>query len=98
MKESKMIKDTLIILLFYLAAISLSISSGFIYGFSNSHIPPVPFLLGAVFVFIGLLWFSFQLLLTIAKGTKVKDVLIIHLVGLAINILFLASLWVHGTM
>jgi NADH:ubiquinone oxidoreductase subunit 6 (subunit J) len=91
------IKDNTIIWAFYLIALAISVSSGFFFGFSNSHIPPVPFLLGAVFVFIGLVWILFEVVLSIARDTKKYNVFIVHLAGLAINILFLVSLWIHGT-
>jgi hypothetical protein len=90
------IKDNTIIWAFYLIALAISVSSGFFYGFSNSHIPPVPFLLDAVFVFIGLVWILIEVIRSIIRSKKTYNVLIIHLAGLAINILFLVSLWIHG--
>lgn len=92
-----MLKDYTTHWVFYFSTFAISISSGFFFGFYNSHVPPVPFLLGFVFFFIGLIWCIIDVLLFITRKKTTYQEVMIHLVGLVFNILFLAFLWTRGT-
>ena len=83
-----MTKDTRLIWGYYLVAFILTILSGLVFGFNDSHTAPMPFLLGLFFIFFGIVWITTDLIILILKRTGTIKGFIAHVCGLIINGLF----------
>lgn len=80
-----MTQNTNLIWGFYFAALLLTVLSGLIFGFVDSHTVPAPFLLGVFFV--GLTWGVTDLIIFLLRKTGASKTLLAHSSGLIINAL-----------
>lgn len=82
-----MIIKEIIYALFYFIAFGFAILSGLKYGFTDSHTPPMPFLIGLLTMVIGGILFSIDYLINklLNKNISYK----VHLIGLTLNGLLL---------
>jgi predicted transporter len=81
----------------YLIAFTLTILSGLAFGFTDSHTPPMPFVLGTIFILLGLNWTLTDLIILIVRKTGTIKMFLAQLGGLAINGLFIFYLLTTGT-
>jgi hypothetical protein len=77
---------------FYLVALAVAILSGFVFGFTGTHTPPMPFVIEILIIPIGLVWLLIDTIRVSVKRTQTWNDILGHVVGLIINAGFVICL------
>lgn len=87
-----MSKYNKIVLGFYLVALLIAILSGFRFGFTGTHTPPVPFLIELLTISIGLVWLLIDTIVVSLKRKQTWRDIAGHVVGLVLSAFFVVYL------
>ncbi len=78
-------KGTEKIWFYYIATFLLALACGLIFGFTDSHTPPLTFLLELLIIPAGLIWLTVDIIILMTRKQKQEGRLNAHLVGLVTN-------------